>query len=246
MAITVGIFAESGQGKTTSIVVNPDGTIDPGLLKGNPEKYMGMDPGSTVIINADKKALPFPRPKANGWVEGKNVFWESDAKNIKSLLANANKVKAIKSIYIDTLNGIMLDKEMNDIKTKSYDKWADLAQQIYELINFCNGELRDDMVVYLAGHVGLYTDTDGNESKGLITNGRKLEKIKLETKLPIVLFGSVQRGASGKHEYRFETQANRSTGKSPLGMFDTFLIPNSLRLVDDTIREYYELEQDND
>lgn len=240
MAITVGIFAESGQGKTSSLIVNTDGTIaKEALLKGTKDGYTGMDPESTVVINADGKQLPFYNPNANGWVVNKNVFWESDITKVKNILEKANKYEQIKSIFIDTVNGIMLDREMNDIKKKSYDKWADLAQDIYELINFCNKEMDSKKIIYLGGHVSMYTDTDGNESKCLVTNGKKLEKIRLETKLPIVLFGSVSRGEGGQHLYQFETQANRSTGKTPIGMFDDFLIPNSLKLVDDTIRKYY-------
>ena len=245
MAVTVGILAESGQGKTNSVIVNPDGSIAiQDLIKGtltNKGNYDGMDPMTTIIVNSDRKSLPFPNPEGNGWVTGKNVFWESDKENIKTLLKQANGVKSIKSIYIDTINGIMLDKEMNDIKKKSYDKWADLAQEIYELISFCNAELRPDIIVYFSGHVTLFTDTDGNESRCLVTNGRKLEKIRIETKLPIVLFASVSKGAGGRHEYKFETQANRSTGKSPLGMFEDFIIPNSLMLVERKIRKYYNI-----
>lgn len=228
MAVTVGVFQMSGGGKTTSIVINPDG-------KYNPQEYAGMDPETTVIINADKKKLPF---RSDKWVEGTNVFTTSNAEQIKALLHSINKGTKIKSVIIDTINGIMVDKEMLDFKRPNYDKWADLARDIYEIISICN-TFRDDLVIYFMGHVTLYTDVDGNESKCLVTNGRKLERIKLETKLPIVLFGNVDRGLHGDNKYYFETQSSRSTGKSPLGMFDEFKIPNSLKLVDDTIREYY-------
>ena len=81
------------------------------------------------------------------------------------------------------------------------------------------------------------------KSNGLTRNPKldanELEKIKLESKLPIVLFTNVSKGAKGKNTYQFETQSNRSTAKSPIGMFEDFLIPNSLKLVDDTIRNYY-------
>jgi len=70
---------------------------------------------------------------------------------------------------------------------------------------------------------------------------RKLEKIKLESKLPIVLFGGVERQSEGKNKYYFETQASRSTAKSPIGMFSEFTIPNSLNLVDTRIREFYKI-----
>jgi len=230
MAKTVGILGPSGMGKTTSIVINPDGSY-------NPERYEGMNPKSTVIINSDRKDLPFPGDK--NWVEGGNVFTISDKKEIEDKLKELNKIQQVKSIYIDTMNGIMLDKEMNDIKKKTHDKWADLAQEIYSLIVFCNVELRPDIIVYLAGHTTVFTDADGEETKCLVTNGKKLEKIKLESKLPIVLFTSMTRGLRGANTYEFETQANRSTGKSPIRMFNDFLIPNSLKLVDDTIRNYY-------
>lgn len=238
MAVTVGILAESGQGKTTSLVINPDGSCIY-LNKEHPmysEEYNGMNPETTVIINADGKSLPF---KNDGkWKRGVNLIKTSDVDAIKKWISQLVK-NGKKSIVIDTINAIMIDREMNDIKKKSYDKWADLAQDIYELITFCNTDLPDDIIVYFNGHVGIYTDTDGFESKCLITNGKKLEKIKLETKLPIVLFCSVTKGQNGTHIYQFETQASRSTAKSPIGMFTEFLIPNSLKLVDNSIREYY-------
>ena len=228
MATTVGIFNQSGGGKTTSIIINPDGTY-------NPKEYKGMDPEETVIINADKKKLPF---KSEKWVENTNVFITSNSVEITTLLKKIGSGSKIKSVIIDTINGIMVDKEMLESKKLTYDKWADLAKDIYEIISVAN-TLRDDIIVYFMGHVTLYTDIDGNESKCLITNGRKLEKIKLESKLPIVLFGTVERGMNGDNKYYFETQSNRSTAKSPLGMFKEFKIPNSLKLVDDTIRQYY-------
>lgn len=231
MAITVGVFNQSGGGKSTSIVINPDGTY-------NPSEYKGMDPDTTVVINSDMKRLPF---KSEKWIEGTNVFTNSDINYIKDLLKRIGSGTKIKAVVIDTINGVMVDKEMLESKKLSFDKWADLAKDIYEIVSIANG-LRDDLVIYFTGHVTLYTDVDGNESKCLITNGRKLEKIKLESKLPIVLFGTVERGSNGNNKYYFETQSNRSTAKSPLGMFDEFKIPNSLSLVDSKIREYYDIK----
>lgn len=240
MATTVGIFQQSGGGKTTSIVVNPDGKCVY-LNEGHPnkaEKYEGMDPESTVIIASDKKRLPFPMGKE--WVEKKNVFTTSNSAEISKLLKQIGAGKKIKSVVIDTINGIMIDKEMLESQKLTYDKWMDLAKEIYQLITLANS-LRDDLIIYFTGHVTVYTDVDGNESKCLITNGRKLEKIKLESKLPIVLFGSVERDMDGTNQYWFETQANRSTAKSPMGMFKDLKIPNSLKLVDKTIRDYFSL-----
>ena len=107
MAKTVGIFGQSGEGKSTGIVINPDGSYNPG-------EYAGMNPKSTVIINSDRKDLPFP---SNGqWLEGRNVFTMSDVKDIKAKLKELNLIAGVKSIYIDTVNGIMLDREMSEKK----------------------------------------------------------------------------------------------------------------------------------
>ena len=78
MAITVGIFQMSGGGKSTSIVINPDGTY-------NPEDYKGMNPESHFIINLDKKTLPFP---ANMWVVDKHNYYEPD--DFKDIKMNLN------------------------------------------------------------------------------------------------------------------------------------------------------------
>ena len=239
MARTVGILQLSGGGKSSSIVVNPDGTCCY-LNKSNPNyspEYHGMDPATTLIINSDNKSLPFPLDR---FKEGINLFTTSDIPTIKSYLTRIDKNPAIKSIIIDTINGIMVDKEMLESKKLTFDKWMDLAKDIYEIISMANS-FREDLVIYFMGHVTLFTDIDGNESKCLITNGKKLEKIKLESKFPIVLFGNVERGSNGENKYHFETQSNRSTGKTPMGMFEDFLIPNSLKLVDDTIRAYYKI-----
>lgn len=242
MAITVGILQQSGGGKSTSIVINPDGKYDP-------KNYKGMNPETTVIINCDKKRLPFP---SKDWIEGQNVFTTSnidtilgkgiDAKtpNDYGLLQKIGAGTKIKAVIIDTINGIMVDKEMLESKKLTFDKWMDLAKEVYEIISVAN-TLREDLIIYFMGHVSLFTDVDGNESKCLVTNGRKLEKIRLESKLPIVLFGCVDKGINGDNSYYFETQANRSTGKTPLGMFDDFKIPNSLKLVDNKIRDYYKI-----
>lgn len=248
MAITVGVLGESGDGKTTSIVINPDG-------KFNMNDYNGITAHDTVIINADRKMLPFPlnNEKIGKWENRKNLFNISlyrdvSGKNsnkpkvsIEALLTHFNSKPEIKRIIIDTLNGIMVDKEMRESKTTGFSKWLDLALDIYDLITLCNS-LRDDLIIYVTGHTTLYTNTDGEESKCLVTNGRKLEKIKIESKLPIVLFTKVKKGNHGDNEYFFETQKNRNTAKSPMGMFEEFEIPNSLKLVDDKIRKFYGID----
>lgn len=234
-AITVGILGESGDGKTTSLIVNEDGSLNLNEDKSiKREGYTGLNPKTTLLINADKKRVPFLFEDFSP-----NIVRTSDLNEIKSVLTKVNKVPSIKSVVIDTVNGIMIDKEMGESRKMTFDKWYDFSKDVYDLIQLCN-DMRDDIIVYFMGHITVYTNTDGNESKCLVTNGKKLEKIRLESKLPIVLFTNVT-VTGDVIEYQFETKKNRSTGKTPVGMFKDTLIPNSLSLVDKTIRAYYKI-----
>ena len=52
-------------------------------------------------------------------------------------------------------NGLMIADEMRRTKEKGYDKWQDLAQSIYELIDY-SLTVRDDLTVIFVAH----TQTD--------------------------------------------------------------------------------------
>lgn len=254
MAITVIVAGESGMGKTCSLVVGKDGNF-PISDKGDFDMnlYDGLDPKETVVFNCDGKIMPFPAGKV-GFKKGENLFTSTydkpitanwllgnpkDPKN-KGMLALINEgKKGYNKIIVDTINGMMNDKEMLETRNMSWDKWYDLAKDIYALIVKANS-LKPDLIIYLLAHVSLHTDVDGEEKKGLLTNGKKLDKIKLESKAPIVLTTSVS-GTGGDNDFNFETRMNRSITKTPPGLFKDFTIPNSLRLVDDRIREYYGL-----
>lgn len=52
MAKIVAILGQSGDGKTTSTVINPDGSF-------NLEDYQGMNPKSHFIMNLDRKIYQY-------------------------------------------------------------------------------------------------------------------------------------------------------------------------------------------
>lgn len=87
----------------------------------------------------------------------------------------------------------------------------------------------------------LQTQPDGSEKTVFSVSGKKLTKTQPEGFYPIVLMTRVEYGDDGNNKYYFQTKANHSSAKSPLGMFDKFEIPNSLKLVDNNIRKYYNI-----
>ena len=233
MGKIVAILGQSGDGKTTSTIINPDGSFDM-------NNYQGMNPKTHMILNLDRKTLPFP---AGMWGnEQKNYFEPVEFKDIKTMLEWVAKQPSIKSVSLDTINIYLSMKEFNERKKMTYDQWKDLANDLIEINMLCNTVLREDQIAYIFGHTMLQTQTDGSEKLVFSVIGKKLTKVSPEGFYPIVLMTRVEYGANGENKYYFQTKANNSSAKTPIGMFNEFEIPNSLSLVDQTIRKYYKLQ----
>ena len=233
MSVIIAILGASGDGKTTSTIINPDG-------KFNLQNYQGMGPKSHFIINLDRKTLPFP---GGMWdTEHKNYVEPTDFEGIKKALAYCAKNEEIKSVAIDTVNIYLAMKEFNDRKKMTFDQWRDVANDVIELNILCNTTLRKDQIVYIFGHTMLQTQPDQSEKVVFSVIGKKLTRTQPEGFYPIVLMTRVEYGDDGDNKYWFQTKANHSSAKSPLGMFPEFEIPNSLKLVDNKVREYYKMQ----
>ena len=204
------IIGTSGSGKTTSL-----------------EK---LDPKQTFYIDADGKGLSWKGWRKQYNKENKNYFQCDAPEQIFSLMQTIDeKQKQIKFIVIDTLNGCMVADEMRRAKEKAYDKWMDLAQSVYNIVDYSN-KMRDDLTVILIGH----TQTSDDGFTCMLTNGRKLNKICLESKMTTVLLSRI----NDNGEYVFETRARNSTAKTPRGAFDVDEIPNDITLVIDALKDF--------
>ena len=204
------IIGTSGSGKTTSL-----------------EK---LDPKQTFYIDADGKGLSWKGWRKQYNKENKNYFQCDAPEQIFSLMQTIDeKQKQIKFLVIDTLNGCMVADEMRRSKEKAYDKWVDLAQSVYNIVDYSN-KMRDDLTVILIGH----TQTSDDGFTCMLTNGRKLNKICLESKMTTVLLSRI----NDNGEYVFETRAKNSTAKTPRGAFDDDEIPNDITLVIEALKDF--------
>lgn len=210
MSKAIMILGASGSGKTTSL-----------------EK---LDPKQTFYIDADGKGLSWKGWRQQYNKENKNYFRCDVPEQIFSLMQQIDeKQKQIKFLVIDTLNGCMVADEMRRSKEKTYDKWMDLAQSVYGIVDYAN-KMREDLTVILVGH----TQTSEDGFTCMLTNGRKLNKICLESKMTTVLLSRINENG----EYVFETRAKNSTAKTPRGAFDVDEIPNDITIVIDALKDF--------
>ena len=210
MSKAIMIIGTSGSGKTTSL-----------------EK---LDPKQTFYIDADGKGLSWKGWRQQYNKENKNYFRCDAPEQIFSLMQQIDeKQKQIKFLVIDTLNGCMVADEMRRSKEKTYDKWMDLAQSVYGIVDYAN-KMREDLTVILVGH----TQTSEDGFTCMLTNGRKLNKICLESKMTTVLLSRINENG----EYVFETRAKNSTAKTPRGAFDVDEIPNDITIVIDALKDF--------
>ena len=137
----------------------------------------------------------------------------------------------IKVIVIDTLNMVMVNDEMNRMKERGYDKWVDLATCIWGIIDLAH-QLRGDLTVVCMAHTQTERDETGFSFTRMKTSGKKLDKLCVESKFSTVLLAKALDG-----KYIFETYANKSTAKSPMGCFKKE-IPNDMSLVIKALDDY--------
>lgn len=215
MAKCIGLMGESGSGKTTSM--------------------RSLPPNETFYIDCDGKGLSWKGWRNQYNPENKN-YWKTDKQEIVFNLLNKineqENMKHIKYVVIDTLNGIMVADEVRRMKEKNYDKWTDLAQCIWTLLDHLY-TLRDDLTIFVVCHSQTQKEDDGYTFTRIKTSGKKLDKLNVESKLTTVLLAEVK---DGRHI--FHTKADRSTAKTPLGAFDTDEIENDIMLVIKALEEY--------
>lgn len=221
MSNTVLVIGQSGSGKSTSL--------------------RNLDPKSTFIINVLDKPLPFrafkksyqPVTKEN---QMGNYFSASDWSHVVRCIDMVDKTRPeITTLVIDDWQYILAYEFMRRMSEKGFDKFSELANHGWSTINSCLGT-RTSLTTFILSH----SDMDNTGRAKCKTIGKLLdEKITIEGLFTTVLHSRVVDG-----EYLFQTQSdNDYLAKSPMSMFEEFLIPNDLVTVKAAVENYFNDEE---
>ena len=211
-------MGESGSGKTTAM--------------------RNLPPKETFYMDCDKKGMNWKGWRKQYSVENKNYFATDSFSSCKTLMEKVDKsenFRHIKYLVIDTINGMMVAEEMRILAMQGGDKrsaWTALASNGWDIINKAL-TLREDLTVIILCHSETISDDNGIVKTRIKTNGRKLEKLVLESKMTTVVWAVRQDG-----KYKFILSADGSTCKVPLGAFDTDECENDIMIVIKALEEY--------
>lgn len=181
------------------------------------------------LVNVIGKPLPF-----------KGAFkYVTNSDQIPNIMEGLSKMEkaGIKTAVVDDFGYIMTNMFMRGHGSGDQFKlYNQIGDNIWTFINYIqSAAVAPDAIVYLVMH----EDINEDGTNKLRTIGKLLDqKVCLEGMVTVCLH-AVCKG----DRHVFETQSNgNSLAKSPEGLFESVEIPNDLKMVDLSIRDYYGLQ----
>lgn len=190
---------------------------------GKTSSLRNFGENEVFVINVAAKPLPFRKKLL--------MYKSKDFNKIRAIISKDN----CNCYVIDDSQYLMAFELFDKAKETGYNKFTDIAVHFKQLIDTVVNTAPDDTIVYFLHHI------EQSESNGKIkakTVGKMLDnQLTLEGLFSVCLMARTD----GKKHW-FETQSDGLTPtKSPMEMFETMEIDNDLKVVDDTIRQYWEL-----
>ena len=178
------------------------------------------------ILNVASKPLPF---------RNVNKLKKAD-KATYAMIKGVVKSGQTLSYVVDDAQYLMAFESFDKINETGYSKFSAMAKNYEDMLRTIQEDTSPDTIVYIMQHID--KDEDGNiKAKTL---GKMLDQqLTIEGLFSIVLLAKAE-----ERRHFFVTQSDGTNPcKSPMGMFDEIEIDNDLKMVDDTIREYYGMKK---
>lgn len=195
---------------------------------GKSTSMRNFEENEVGIFNVAGKPLPFKKKL--------NKINNATYNTILKKLSNPG----LKKYVIDDSQYLMAFESFDHAKETGYGKFTNMALNFRNLIDFVVRKTPDDVIVYFLHHT---ERTDDGRLKAK-TLGKMLDnQLTVEGLFSIVLLCQVE----GTEHFFITNSDGSNPAKSPMEMFE-MKIDNDLKMVDETVREYYGLregEEDN-
>jgi hypothetical protein len=189
---------------------------------GKSTSLRNFSPDEVGVLNVAGKPLPFKKQMKVANDVGYPQIYAALQKH------------SLKRYVIDDSQYLLCFEMFDRAKETGYQKFTDIALNFYNMLQLIIKGTPDDCIVYLLHHTELTTEGKIKAK----TIGRMLdEKLTVEGLFTIVLLAEADETG-----YHFRTNGMPPI-KSPMEMFTETLIDNDLKAVDDTIRNYYDLNK---
>lgn len=194
---------------------------------GKTASLRNFEEADVSILNVASKPLPF-RNKNKLKMANKATY---------SMIKGAVASGRTPSYVIDDAQYLMAFESFDKVNETGYTKFTTMAKNYEEMLRHIQEETDPNVIVYVLQHI----DKDEDGKIKAKTLGKMLDQqLTVEGLFSIVLLAQTD----GKRHW-FVTQSDGTNPcKSPMGMFEEVEIDNDLKMVDDTIREYYELSKE--
>jgi hypothetical protein len=200
---------------------------------GKSSTFRNLDPKKTVIVNCERKILPF---KGFGKFKNVNINKYKDyVQLIKELKAAGDKYDCV---IIDSLTSLL---EINDKYCRTvfsgYNIYSEYNNMVYDLLQDIK-ELPQQ--VFITG-IPEYLEISPGEVKAVVKTVGKQWKGAIEKEFAIVLHTHLIDDEEGNIlQYQLDTKPSKSTSaKAPDGMFNDRYISNDAKLIVEAIDGYY-------
>lgn len=188
---------------------------------GKSASLRNFKPEEISVINITSKELPF-----------KNKIPRIDNAEYADI-AQALKNPTKKAYVIDDCGYLLSFASLRRASEKGFDKWNEIGENFFRMIEFIIKEVPNDIIVYLTFHE---EESDSGRVKAK-TVGKMLDN----TLFLEGLFTIVIRSVHNERGYRFVVNEPNSTTKAPIGMFAEDEMDNDLKAIDTIVREYYDM-----
>jgi len=212
----IAIVGHSGSGKSTSL--------------------RNLDPETTYILDLERKGFPFRN--ANRF----NIVPVENANAFPRMLAQVLKEDKCEIVVVESFTKYV--EQVNTLATnsfKGYDIWSFYNRTIRNMLDSIKNDKATIIFTAVDDIVKIPQITGGESSHRRVKVQGKVHEGAVEKEFLMVLFTEVRRNEkTDEMEYFFQTNTDGITSaKTPMGMFDTQLIPNDIVDVLDKMEAYY-------